>query len=88
MANANANTELVNTEPGVKACRLLKGKVVHAAIETTLKNPYSGQEFKSYKPVCGKRPPRTSITYGYAGTREAVNCGKCLAMTAASTEAK
>lgn len=83
---ANANTELVNTEPGVKACRLLKGKVVHAAIEITMKNPYSGNEFQAFKPVCGKRAPRHSITYGYSGTREAVNCGKCLAMMAASTE--
>lgn len=75
----NTNTDLINTTPEVKACRLLKGTVIHAAIAVTMRNPYSGNEFEAFKPVCGKRPPKHSLTYGYAGTREAVTCGKCLA---------
>jgi len=78
----NAGTDLVNTDSTVTACRLLQGKVVHAAIATRMTNPNSGVEYDSFKPVCGKRPPKHSLTYGYAGTREAVNCGKCLAKQA------
>lgn len=72
---------MTDSDGQIKACRLLKGTVVHAAIETTMKNPHSGNEFKSYKAVCGRRPPRTSLTYGYSGTEEAVNCGACLKLT-------
>lgn len=79
MTTTETQQQLLNTESTVKACRLLKGKVVHAAIPVTMRNPYSGNEFETFKPVCGKRPPKTSITYGYAGTKETVNCGACLA---------
>lgn len=77
MTTTNTTSEIV------RACRSHFGSVIHAAIETELTNPNSGIKFKAYKAVCGKRPPRHSVTHGYAGTREAVNCGKCLKITQA-----
>ena len=80
MTNTNTQqTQLTNTgEAGVTGCRLIQGKVVHAPVAMTMRNPNSGVEFQAYKPLCGRRAPRHSLTYGYIGTKEAVNCGACL----------
>jgi hypothetical protein len=72
--------EKVNTDAGkVQGCGLHYGIIIHAGIEVELTNPYSGNKFKAFKALCGRRPPKTSVTYGYSGRNEPVNCGKCLA---------